>query len=204
MTAFAAPGRNPSSWRLSAGVDRRNAGVAVVAALGCGVLAARPALLAHTAHPSTALALLFAALLVVGLVLPVPPAATTAPRPSVRTFAFATVVGVLAFASGRALIGGHAPLSLTLSALALNTLAAVAEEVWFRRLCYGLLAPVGPGFAIAVTSGLFAAVHVSTYGFAILPLDLAAGALLGWQRAVTGSWAAPATTHVLANLFVLL
>ena len=76
--------------------------------------------------------------------------------------------------------------------------------MWFRRLCYGLLAPAGPGFAIAASSVLFAVVHVSTYGFTVLPLDLAAGALLGWQRAVTGSWTAPAVTHVLANLFVLL
>jgi hypothetical protein len=38
----------------------------------------------------------------------------------------------------------------------------------------------------------------------VLPLDLAAGLLLGWQRATTGSWAAPAVTHVVANLLVVL
>jgi uncharacterized protein len=188
------PARHARASRVGAGV---------VAALGCGVLAARPALLGFTARPSLALALLFGALMIVGLIVPVPRIAPAGAR-SAATFAFATTIGVLAFACGRVVIGGHAPTALTLSALALNTLAALAEEVWFRRLCYGLLAPVGPGFAIAVTSVLFAAVHVSTYGFAILPLDLAAGALFGWQRAATGSWSAPAVTHVLANLFVLL
>ena len=51
---------------------------------------------------------------------------------------------------------------------------------------------------------LFASVHVSTYGFWILPLDLAAGALLGWQRAVSGSWGASAVTHAIGNVLVLL
>ena len=177
--------------------------LAPVAAVGCGVLAARPALIASSAHPATALACILGVLLVVGLFAPLPTPPRTGPR-STRLFVLVTATGVFAFAAGRAFIGGHAPTSPTLAAIAANTLAAVAEEVWFRRLCYGLLVPAGPGFAIAATSVLFAIVHVSTYGFAILPLDLAAGALLGWQRAVTGSWTAPALTHVLANLFVLL
>jgi hypothetical protein len=182
---------------------RTFAPVAALAAIGCGVLAARPALLASSAQPTIALACVFGVLLVVGLSVPLPPT-PLAPARTRRTFVFATGLGVFAFAVGRAFVGGHAPTSATLLALAANTLAAVAEEVWFRRLCYGLLAPAGPGFAIAVTSVLFATVHVSTYGFAILPLDLAAGVLLGWQRAVTGSWTAPAVTHVLANVFILL
>jgi membrane protease YdiL (CAAX protease family) len=179
------------------------AAVAATAAIGCGVLAARPALLASAPRPATALACIFTALLGFGLSAPLPPAPFVATR-TPRAFVLATGVGVLAFAVGRVLIGGHAPTSATFAAIAANTLAAISEEVWFRRLGYGLLAPAGPGFAITATSVLFAAVHVSTYGFAILPLDLAAGALLGWQRAVTGSWTAPALTHVLANLFVLL
>ena len=81
-----------------------------------------------------------------------------------------------------------------------NALAAVAEEAWFRRVCFGLLAPAGPVVAIAGSTVLFAAVHVAIYGFWVVPVDLAAGALLGWQRAVTGSWTVPAATHVIANL----
>jgi membrane protease YdiL (CAAX protease family) len=93
---------------------------------------------------------------------------------------------------------------VTVTVVLANLLAAVAEEVWFRRLCYGLLAPAGPVVAVAGSSVLFALVHVSIYGFWILPLDLAAGAVLGWQRAVTGSCVSPAVTHMVANLLVLL
>jgi membrane protease YdiL (CAAX protease family) len=175
---------------------------AIVAACGCGVLAARPAVLATSSTPATMLAFVFATLLVIGVALPLPGAG--APRPPTRVVGAVTMVGVLTFALGRVAIGGHAPTAATFSAIAANTLAAVAEEIWFRRFCYGLLAPAGPGFAIVVTTVLFAAVHVSTYGITVLPLDLAAGALLGWQRAITGSFTAAALTHALANLFVLL
>jgi hypothetical protein len=178
-------------------------GIALVAAGGCGVLAARPAVLATSTEPATLLALVFAALLVVGVSAPLPHLSGDGTR-SARLVAGTTAVGVFAFALGRVAMGGHAPTAATFTAIAANTLAAVAEEVWFRRICYGLLAPAGPGFAIGVTTVLFAAVHVSTYGVSVLPLDLAAGALLGWQRNVSGSWVAPALTHVLANLFVLL
>jgi membrane protease YdiL (CAAX protease family) len=101
-------------------------------------------------------------------------------------------------------VGGHPPTSATLFLVATNTLAAVAEEAWFRRLWFGLLAPAGDGVAIAGSTILFAAVHVSIYGFWVLPLDLAAGLLFAWQRSTTGSWAAPAVTHVVANLLVVL
>jgi hypothetical protein len=38
----------------------------------------------------------------------------------------------------------------------------------------------------------------------VLPLDLAAGLIFGWQRRATGSWTAPAATHVIANLLASL
>ena len=116
----------------------------------------------------------------------------------------ALVTGLLAFGSGRLLVSGHTPAHATTAIVLANLLAAVAEEAWFRRLCFGLLAPAGPVVAVAGSSVLFALVHVSIYGFWILPLDLAAGAVLGWQRAVTGSWVTPAVTHMVANLLVLL
>jgi hypothetical protein len=173
------------------------------AALGCGALAARPALLAVTTRPAALLGVLFAGLLVFALAVPLPPDRFGSRRARTST-AWATALGVAAFAGGRIAVGGHAPTKVTIGVVLANTLAAVAEEAWFRRLCFGLLAPAGPIFAVAGSTLLFAAVHVSIYGFWILPLDLAAGALLGWQRAVTGSWAAPAATHVIANLLVLL
>jgi membrane protease YdiL (CAAX protease family) len=173
-----------------------------LAALGCAALAARPALLS-SARPALELAIGFGVLLVVGASVPLPSTPVVTAR-SPRLFAAVCLLGAVAFAAGRAMVGGHAPTPVTLTVIAANTLAAVAEEIWFRRLCYGLFAPAGPVFAVIASSVLFAAVHVSTYGVAVLPLDLAAGALLGWQRAITGSWTAPALTHVLANVLVLL
>jgi membrane protease YdiL (CAAX protease family) len=46
----------------------------------------------------------------------------------------------------------------------------------------------------------FAAIHVPVYGVAVLPIDTAAGLLLGWQRWMTGGWSASGLTHVAANL----
>ena len=177
-------------------------GAAAIAALGCAALAARPALVASARQPARLLVVMFVALLATALAVPLR-SSVSAVR-SARVFAVVIAIGVIGFASGRFLIGGDAPARLTSYALAVNVLAAVAEEVWFRRLCYSLLEPAGTAFAIAGSSVLFAAVHVSMYGWSILPLDLAAGALLGWQRAATGSWHASALTHALANVFVLL
>jgi len=177
-------------------------------AAGCGALAARTALAAASSRQTTVLVALFGALLIGGAMLPLPADADVAPvarEPRrARLSLVVTLVGIAAFAVGRALIGGHAPMAFTAYAVATSTLAAVAEELWFRRLCFGLLLPAGPLFAICGSTLLFAVVHVVTYGWWVLPLDLAAGALLGWQRSVTGSWAAPAVTHVIANLLVLL
>jgi len=79
--------------------------------------------------------------------------------------------------------------------------AAVAEEVFFRRLVYGWLASSrGAAVAIWGSAVAFAAIHVPVYGFAVLPIDTAAGLLLGWQRWMTGGWSASGLTHVAANL----
>ena len=59
-------------------------------------------------------------------------------------------------------------------------------------------------FAIAGSAVLFAVVHVSVYGFAALPIDLAAGLLLSWQRDATGTWTVPAITHVIANALAVI
>jgi hypothetical protein len=37
-----------------------------------------------------------------------------------------------------------------------------------------------------------------------MPIDFAAGLVLGWQRWATGTWTAPAATHVFANLWAVL
>ena len=179
------------------------AAAALLAACGCGLLAARPAILASSPHPLWTLTTLFLVLLAVGAAAPLPSVPASA-RIRAGDSRVVVAVGACAFAAGRVVAGGHAPARVTVPVVLANTLAAVAEEAWFRRLCFGLLAPAGTAVAIAGSTALFAAVHVAEYGVWILPLDVAAGALLGWQRAATRSWAAPALTHALANLFVLL
>ena len=180
--------------------------VGAAAVTGTALLAARPALIVATSVPVTLLAVLFVTVLVAGLGLPLPDAAArhTSAGTGRRTTALVTFAGVAAFAVGRVLVGGHPPTTGTAFLVMTSTLAAVAEEAWFRRLWFGLLAPAGDGIAIAGSTLLFAAVHVSIYGVWVLPLDLAAGLVLGWQRSVSGSWVAPAITHVAANLLVVL
>jgi hypothetical protein len=196
-----------TATRRQAGSRTRRASTAVstgaIFVVGCGALAARFAIADATARPTTTLVLLLCALLALGASLPLP---YRAPAPAARmsTTTAVAVAGIAAFVAGRVLVGGHAPIAVSRYAVFTSVLAAVAEEAWFRRLGFGLLEPAGPVVAIGGSTLLFAMVHVATYGWWVLPIDLAAGALLGWQRSASGSWAAPAITHVIANLVVLL
>jgi membrane protease YdiL (CAAX protease family) len=173
---------------------------AVLAAAGCALLAARPALVPAGCDPTAAIVGFFAVLLAVGLTWPVP---RPGPAPSPFVVSLALAVGVLAFAAGRVLAGGQALLPLTGGVVALNTLAALAEEAFFRRLVYAALLPGGIAVAVGGAALLFALVHVTVYGAWVLPLDLAAGLVLGWQRWATGSWLVPAATHAVANLLMV-
>jgi len=173
----------------------------VVMAGGCGVLAARPLLLgAAGVPPALFFAGLFGALGAVSLLWR-GACATRAAAGPLPVFA----LGVAAFAAGRVLTAGTPAVhQLSFLVVGLNTLAAVAEEAFFRRLVYGALLAAGPGAALVGSAVLFAAVHVTVYGLWVLPLDLAAGLLFGWQRRATGSWVVPAATHAVANLLVVL
>ena len=114
-------------------------------------------------------------------------------------------VGAVAFALGRAVVEVPLRPSGLAVAVALNALAAVAEEAFFRRYLYGLVVErYGAAVAVAVTAGAFALVHVTVWGWWVLPLDLAAGLVLSWQRAATGRWSVPAATHVVANTLAVL
>ena len=190
-------------------VDRRPAvpvgmGVAVAVA-GCVALLARPAFLPAGIDPTARLVTLFVVLGLVGALWPVP--AGRLPLPAWRVAATALVLGCAAFVVGRVAMGGPgaeawaAP--LLVRSLVLNSLAAVAEEAFFRRLVYGLLERWGPAAAVAGSAAAFAVVHVTVWGWWVLPLDLAAGLLLSWQRATSGRWTVPAATHVLANVLAL-
>jgi membrane protease YdiL (CAAX protease family) len=165
---------------------------------GCLLLVARPTLPTVGSDAKVTLALVFAGLLVVGWAWPAPASGGQG------RLGLAVAAGSVAFAAGRILGGGQPPARLTLPIIALGTLAAVAEEALFRRLVYGALLPSGPAVAVVGSAMLFAIVHVTVYGLWVLPLDLAAGLVFGWQRWATGSWRAPAITHIVANLLVVL
>jgi membrane protease YdiL (CAAX protease family) len=173
----------------------------LAAAGGCVLLVARPPLLTWSGHPVLALGVVFSALLAVGWAWP---ASTPAASPPRRRALAALALGLAAFAAGRLLGGGEAPVAPLGRLLVLNSLAALAEEAFFRRLLYAALLPAGAVAAVAGSAALFALVHVSVYGAWVLPLDLAAGLLLSWQRWATGSWRVPALTHVLANVLVVI
>jgi len=176
-----------------------------MAAAGCAVLTARPLLLdMGGGRPAPVLTILFGSLLALSVLWP-GRAGSPETIPSSRTVLPGLALGIGAFVAGRILVAGSAPsVSATAFVVGLNTLAAVAEEAFFRRLLYGALLAAGPAAAVVGSAVLFAAVHVTVYGAWVLPLDLAAGLLFGWQRHATGSWAVPAATHAVANLLVVL
>ena len=167
---------------------------ALTVVAGCVALVSRPA------SP------VFAAItIVVGLAGALNPIA--ADRGAVRSMGVwcaATALGIAAFAFARGALGES--LVPPPSALLLGSaiVAAVAEEAFFRRFVYATLLRWGIPVALAGSSFGFAIVHVTFWGWRAVPVDLAAGVLLGWQRWATGSWTSPAVTHAAANVLMLL
>jgi membrane protease YdiL (CAAX protease family) len=177
---------------------------ATVLAAGCALLLARPVVWRAGLDPTVPVAALFVALLVVSIRWPLAGHRAGAATRADRHWMVPLAVGVLAFVAGRLLIAGRPPAAVAPRFLVLGTLAAVAEEAFFRRFLYGALLRFGPTIAVAGSAAAFAAVHVTVYGAWVLPLDLAAGLVLGWQRHASGTWAVPALTHVLANVLVVI
>lgn len=89
-------------------------------------------------------------------------------------------------------------------AIVLGVAAAVAEEALFRGLLFQRFERYGAMAAIAVSAAVFASIHVPLYGTSVLPVDLAAGVLLGWQRWATGGWGSSAATHAAANILAVI
>jgi membrane protease YdiL (CAAX protease family) len=78
---------------------------------------------------------------------------------------------------------------------------ATAEEVFLRGALYDAVRnALDDRAAIVVGAVAFAALHVPLYGWRVVPLDLAVGLVLGELRRVSGTPAAPAVTHVGADL----
>jgi CAAX protease family protein len=83
----------------------------------------------------------------------------------------------------------------------LVVIVAVAEEMALRGALFtALLRWKGTATAIIVTSLLFGLIHVPLYGWQALPLDAAAGVVLGGLRVLSGGVAAPAVAHALTDL----
>jgi membrane protease YdiL (CAAX protease family) len=144
---------------------------------------------------------LFGVLLLLGATWPLD--GETCPSADVALFALAAGLG--AFGVGKILAGGGgASVPSNAGYLAAITFAALAEEIFFRRFVYAVLRPGGAALAVIGSSVLFAVAHVTVYGWWVLPLDLAAGLILSWQRWASGTWTVPAITHVAANLLVVL
>lgn len=81
------------------------------------------------------------------------------------------------------------------------TVVATAEEVFLRGTLYDAVrAALDERAAILVGAAAFALLHVPLYGWQVVPLDLVVGLLLGELRRSTGTAAAPAVTHVGADL----
>lgn len=78
---------------------------------------------------------------------------------------------------------------------------AAAEELFLRGALYEAAADAaGPGVAIGLGAVAFALLHVPLYGWRVVPLDLLVGVLLGELRRLSGTPAAPAVAHVVADL----
>lgn len=98
---------------------------------------------------------------------------------------------------GGALDPAHLPLWASVV-----TAVAIAEEVFLRGALWDAL-DTRPGrdvVALVVTTLAFGLLHVPFYGLEALPLDLAAGLLLGGLRMLTHHWTAPAVAHTVADL----
>jgi membrane protease YdiL (CAAX protease family) len=125
--------------------------------------------------------------------------ATRRVRRDPATWMVVTATGAAAFAVARVAAPTAAP-RVTAFAIVASVVAAGAEEVVFRGGLYGLLERWGPLVAIVSSSIVFALVHVPMYGWTVVPLDAAAGLVLGWQRWAAGTWTAPAVAHAVANV----
>lgn len=197
---------------LGTPVTRAGVGSALVAgAIGAALLLARPLLVDDVEHPTLVLVTMFVTIGLVGAWWPLDrtaaPLRAGAPPPTIVGAGISILVagaGMAAFALVRVVAGGAPAAPALAGYVALNSLAAVAEEALFRRLVFGSLSPFGPAVAVAGSAAAFAVVHVTVWGAWVLPVDLAAGLILSWQRWATGRWSVPAVTHVFANLVAIL
>jgi membrane protease YdiL (CAAX protease family) len=182
----------------AAPATRRRAGDAPIVVAGSLLLLGRAALTSASPAPRLTLVLVFVAVLAASASWCTLPLIRVKSHQEGRATGAVALAGLVVFAVGRVLVGGHA----LHAPLALDALAAVAEEAFFRGVVYGAFTDAGPSAAVFGSAALFALVHVPIYGFGALPIDLAAGLVLSWQRWASGDWRVPAVTHVAVNLMM--
>ena len=156
-----------------------------------------------------ALAAIFATLAALSLAAPagedrLRPDAAASPPLRLWLVVGAGIAAVALAAGASTLPGPSLPAPGGLAVLALVAGTGVAEEAFFRRLLYGRLQKWGAAVAVVGSAAAFGLMHVPLHGTAALPIDLGAGLFLSWQRWASGTWAAPAATHALANIVVVL
>jgi membrane protease YdiL (CAAX protease family) len=81
-------------------------------------------------------------------------------------------------------------------AVLMVVIAPIFEEFWLRGIVINALAPYGRGFAIILSSALFALMHGN---FQYLPYTFALGLALGYIAYATGSLFAPTILHMMFN-----
>ena len=132
-------------------------------------------------------------------VLAAQPRAVATALESRATWLLVTAAGVAACATVRLALPG-VPMHATFLGLVASVAAAIGEEVVFRRGLYGVLERQGPLVAVVTAALVFGLVHVPMYGWAVVPVDVGAGLVFGWQRWASGTWTSSAVTHAAANL----
>jgi membrane protease YdiL (CAAX protease family) len=82
-----------------------------------------------------------------------------------------------------------------------TVVVACGEEAMLRGALFRACLPsLGVVSTIVLTSAAFALIHLPFYGWGAVPLDFAVGVWLGGLRVASGSAAAPAIAHSLADL----
>ena len=111
-------------------------------------------------------------------------AVPTVDRSSVERFLPVTIAGMAAFALVR--IAHPAPsLRATTFGLLASVLAGIGEELLFRHGLYSVLERKGALVAVIGSAVAFGLVHAPMYGWSVVPLDVGAGLVFGWQRWAT-------------------
>ena len=131
-------------------------------------------------------------------------AGTSWPRLSVRALSTGVPGGLILAAVALVRSGLSVPLDRSVTGflpwLLLAGTVAVAEEALLRGALFAVLSRRrGEFVAVVVGAAAFAGLHVPLYGWPAAPLDLAVGLVLGTVRVLSGTWAAPAVAHVLAD-----